>query len=137
METKMNSAVLARKLKARIQVLKRQRTLDLKAYDKAFAVWKVSVARWLKTEPQKRIPKVRKADVERGNYYSRNLHLPDHVFEGVPKPPSPPSDKCIREIQKTLRYLAFTDVTSVQVDVRKLDEWLGTKGLDCEEENDS
>lgn len=123
-ETRIRADVLAKKLRARIQVLKRERTKALKQYDLDFERWKKEIAVWLRTEPQKRIPKVRKTQLDR--YYSGNLlGLPKYVFEGAPQPPSPPSDKTIQIIQKTIRYIAFTGTGTVTVDRHEFEEWFG------------
>lgn len=129
METRMNAASLATKLRERLAYLQKKRKADLKSHDLAFEEWKKAVAKWLRTEPQKAIPKVKKKDIENG-YYRGGLYLPEFVFEGAPKPPSAPSEKKIHEIRKTLRYIAFTGTSTVEVTQRKLDEWLGDEEAD-------
>lgn len=118
----MNALALAKKLRARMQFLQKKRKTDLKAYDVAFETWKKDIARWFRTEPQKLIPKIRKGDIEKRYCWGC---LPDYVFKDAPKPPSKPSDKKIQEIRNTLRYIAFTGTSTVEVTQYKLDEWLG------------
>lgn len=125
MEAKMNASVLAKRLRGRMALLKKDRVKALAKYDVDFDSWKREVARWLKTEPQKVIPSIRKQDLE-NNRYGCHTSLPNFVFKDIPKPPKKPSDETIREIQKTLRYIAFTETKTIEVTQRKLDEWLGT-----------
>lgn len=124
METRMNAVTLAKRLKSRMATLKKERIAALKKYDVDFETWKKDVAKWLKTEPQKAIPRVKKSDLENSRYGCHTA-LPNFVFEGIPKSPARPSDESIREIQKTLRYISFTETKTIEVTQRKLDEWLG------------
>lgn len=126
----MRADVLAKKLRARVVVLKQEREVLLKAYDKEFVKWKDDVARWLRTEAPKRIPRVKKSELERR--YGCHTSLPNYVFEGIPQPPTKPSDEKIRDIQKTLRYIAFTGQGSIQVTQRQIDEWFGKEAEEDE-----
>ena len=107
-----------------MSALNKERVGALVKYDLDFETWKKDVAKWLRTEPQKVIPTIQKKDLN-DNRYGWHTSLPNFVFKDIPKPPTRPSDETIREIQKTLRYIAFTETKTIEVTQRKLDEWLG------------
>ena len=123
MESRMKVAVLSKKLRARLAVLKKERVKQLAAYDRQFAKWKLDVARWLREVPADRVKDVRKSDVN-GRYYG-SASLPAKVFEGMPKPPSIPSDEAIQRIQKTLRFVALIGQATISVSPGEVEHWFG------------
>ena len=124
METTMNARELAKRLRKRLGELKKDRAKKLAAYDVAFEKWKGDLARFLRTdEVRTRILAVRKSDED--GRYGCHLGVPNFVFKDAPPRPQKPKDDTIREVQKTLRYIAFTGTPKVQVSSRQLDDWFG------------
>lgn len=123
METTMKVAVLSKKLRARLGVLKKERTKLLAEYDKKFEAWKRDVAKWLREVPADRVASVKKSEVN-GGRWSRG-ELPARVFAGQPSPPSFPSDELIQKIHKTLRYVAVTGQATIRVSPHDVEEWFG------------
>lgn len=121
METTMKVPALARKLRARLVELKKERVKHLADYDKKFAAWKRETAKWLREVPAGRMKDVTKAEV---NGWHRG-DLPAKVMAGIPQPPDFPSDDAIKRVQKTLRYVAVTGQNTIRVSARDVEEWFG------------
>ena len=123
METTMKVAVLSKKLRARLGVLKKERTKLLAEYDKKFEAWKRDVAKWLREVPADRVASVKKGELRDGRW--NRADLPARVFAGQPKPPTYPSDEAIEKIHKTLRYVAVTGQQTIRVSPHDVEEWFG------------
>lgn len=125
MESTMKTEVLAKKLRARLVVLKKQRVADRKAFTIAFEKWVTESSAWAAETVPGRVAKLRPSDL--GSRYYENA-IPSSVLAGAPKPPKPPSDEAITSIQKTLRMLGITGQATIRVDSSDINRWFGPKG---------
>lgn len=126
----MKTADLARKLRARLAVLRKVRKAALATHDKAFEAWKADLGIWLKSVSAPRALKLSKTEVYSENRYGYRSEErpPASLFHQAPRPPEPPSDKALREVQKTLRFIALTGQRSIEVTPAKLETWFGDGG---------
>ena len=121
--SKMNVTLLAKKLRARLVILKKERAKKLKAYDVAFVKWKRDVVAWARGPFAKNIADLTKARMR--ERYGRYADIPQAVFENAPRPPTMPTDKQERVIRSKLRYLGITGCKDYHVSDRELEEWFG------------
>ncbi len=125
METTVKVVPFSKRLQARLKELKAQRGPALKKFNADFTKWKQDLALWTMRNAKKKVENITIDEVREARRYrdSDPGFTASHFFIGAPKPPAYPSDKPIREIQRTLRHMAITGQETMRVSSSDIEKW--------------
>lgn len=125
METTINALQWARKLRAVLAKLQKKRQSAVRAHRAAVVKWRRELVTWVRTNAERRVASL-SVDSNRRRYGSDDRGFSSSAFfVGAPPAPRLPDADHIREIQKTLRYIAVTGVKNVHVSREDVARLLG------------
>jgi hypothetical protein len=126
LDTQMNAAAFAKKLRARQAALKIQHKRDLAKYAQDFEVWKAALARFLTHDARKNVERIFRSQIDKDRY--RDSYWKNVVLAGCPEPPKKPTDEVIRKIMTALHHIAITGQKTVRVTSDEVEKYFGDNG---------
>lgn len=132
-QTKMKALVFAKKLRAQIEVLKKQKAAEERKFNADFAKWQKELEAWTKANVLKRVRAITKNEVKEHHRYRDDRGFSTSaIFAGCPTAPEFPkqAEDRIKKCRTLLRQLALTGQEMVHIDTSDVKKIFGDEDDD-------